>query len=179
MSLLQGHRERLNLTQDELAMKSGISTRTIQRLEAGAIPKGHTLNALSEALRVEKEALTKPLADKILTNPKLTKHINLSSLILIFLPLGSIIAPLLIMFWKKEVNYITKQIVSIQILWTSVSFALIVLSSYIKHGFSLSNQITRYTLFFSLAVNFYIILRNTAEIEKNNKLYIKLNFSVL
>ncbi|HBW81513.1 MAG TPA: DNA-binding protein, partial [Sphingobacterium sp.] len=53
MNKLQSLREKLNLTQEELAQKSNISVRTIQRIEAGQSPKGYTLRALAQALNVE------------------------------------------------------------------------------------------------------------------------------
>ena len=45
-----------NLTQEELSEKSKISVRTIQRIEAGTEPKGHTLRALAQALDIEEYA---------------------------------------------------------------------------------------------------------------------------
>ena len=62
MSILLELREKLNLTQEELADKANISVRTIQRIEAGTKPKGFTLEALSNALGVSKNVL---LEDKI------------------------------------------------------------------------------------------------------------------
>lgn len=50
-------REEQNLTQTELAEKSGVSLRTVQRIEAGNIPKGFTLKALAGALEVDPEDL--------------------------------------------------------------------------------------------------------------------------
>ena len=46
-SIVQHLREEKNLTQTELAEKSGLSLRTIQRTEAGNVPKGYTLKALA------------------------------------------------------------------------------------------------------------------------------------
>ena len=43
MSKLKNLREFQNLTQEELAEKSGVSVRTIQRIETGKKPKGYTL----------------------------------------------------------------------------------------------------------------------------------------
>ena len=43
MSQLKKIREEKNLTQEKLAQQSGISVRTIQRIEAGTDPKGDTL----------------------------------------------------------------------------------------------------------------------------------------
>lgn len=95
------------------------------------------------------------------------------------IPLGSIVLPLVIMYWKKEINKITKQIITIQILWTLASIILVIASSFLKNWFSLSNQLTTVTILILLVVNLYIILRNTLAIEKNNYLHISLNFSVL
>jgi len=179
MSILLELREKLNLIQEELAAKANISVRTIQRIEAGTQPKGFTLEALSSALGVRKTVL---LEDKIESNnnhKQLLKYINLSSIILILIPFGSIVLPLIIMYWKKEINTITKQIISIQLFWTLASFILVIASSFLKNWFSLSNQVTTFTILILLVINLYIILRNTLEIEKNDKLYIRLNFSFI
>ncbi len=58
MSKLKIVREQKNLTQEELSEKSGISVRTIQRIESGIAPKGHTLKALSKTLEILETELT-------------------------------------------------------------------------------------------------------------------------
>jgi len=179
MSSLLRYREKLNLTQEELASKSGISVRTIQRIESGTKPKGYTLDSLSKALGITKSDLLKEKSESEKINKELLKHINLSSILLLFMPLGSIIMPLIIMYWKKEVNDITKKIVSIQILWTLIAVILVIASSFLKNMFSISNQLTSLTILFLILINLYIIIRNTVEIEKNNKLHIALKFSFL
>lgn len=179
MSILLELREKLNLTQEELAEKATISVRTIQRVEAGTKPKGYTLEALSKALGISKEILLEEKIELNNNNKQLIKYINLSSILLLILPLGSIILPLIIMYWKKEVNAVTKKIVSIQILWTITSIILVIASSFFKNWFSLSNQLTTFTILVLIVINLYIILRNTVEIEKRNKLHIKLNFSFI
>ncbi|MCH2228706.1 MAG: helix-turn-helix transcriptional regulator [Crocinitomicaceae bacterium] len=179
MSIVFELRGKLNLTQEELAEKANISVRTIQRIEAGTKPKGFTLEALSKALEVEKNVLLEDKIEEIESNKKLIKYINLSSIILIIVPLGNIVLPLIIMFWKKQINAITKQIISIQILWTLASILVVIASSFLKNWLSLSNQVTTFTILILLVVNLYIILRNTAEIERNDRLHLKLNFSFL
>lgn len=179
MSIILELREKLNLTQEELADKANISVRTIQRIEAGTKPKGFTLEALSNALGVSKNVLLEDQIESNNINKQLIKYINLSSIILIIIPLGSIVLPLIIMYWKKEINKITKQIITIQILWTLASIILVIASAFLKKWLSLSNQIIPFTILILLVVNLYIILRNTLEIEKNNKLHIRLNFSTL
>ena len=173
------YREKLNLTQKQLSEKANISVRTIQRIESGQELKGHTLGALSKALEIKKEKLIQGDLDKNEDNIRLIKLINLSSLLLLIIPLGSIILPLIIMYWKKEVNLITKQIVSIQILWT-LSFPLIVLIViFLGNIFPLSKQTVPLTMLLLILVNAYIIIRNTVEVDKNKKLYINLKFSLI
>lgn len=179
MSQLLRYREKLNLTQEQLSEKANISVRTIQRIEAGQEIKGHTLEALSNALEISKKKLQTNNSEQKEVNIFWLKLINLSSLLLIIIPLGSILLPLIIMYWKKEVNSITKQIVSIQIIWT-LMFPIIVMSViFFSKWLSISNQIVPLTMLLLLLVNVYIILRNTAEIDKNKKLHINLSFSIL
>lgn len=178
MSKLTKYREKLNLTQEELAGKSGISVRTIQRIEAGAKPKGHSLNVLAQALNVSKEQLTEE-SNGPSFNKKLIKLINLSSLPFVIIPLANIIIPLLIIYYKKEFNSLTKQIVSVQIFWTILTTILFLLSPFINRMFSSENKLTLIVIIVSILVNIFIILRNTIALDKKNKLHIKLNFSFL
>ncbi|CAM4158098.1 MULTISPECIES: helix-turn-helix domain-containing protein [Flavobacterium] len=178
MSQLLIYREKLNLTQEQLATKANVSVRTIQRIEAGTIPKGHTLDALCKALDISKEELLQKNIQETKNNYQLLKYINLSSLLLLFIPLGSIIAPLILMHWKKEVNSITKQIVSVQIVWT-IAFPIITLAiAFIGKWLSLNKQVLPLTMVLLFIINVYIILRNAIEINKNKKLYIGLNFNL-
>ncbi len=179
MSPLTEYREKLNLTQEELATKSGISVRTIQRIESGIKPKGYTLETLSKILGINKDALLTEQNELTISNKKLIKYINLSSILLLIVPFGSILMPLIIMYWKKEINTITKQIISIQILWTLASIIFVIGSSFLKNWFFLNNQVTTFTILILLVVNLYVILRNTLAIEKNNNLHIKLNFNII
>ncbi len=176
MSLLLKYRERLNWTQDELSGKSGISVRTIQRIEAGAMPKGYTLKALANAMGVNEDDLVeKPVTGSF--NTPLIKFINLSALLFVFLPPLNIIIPWAFMYYKKEINAVTKQIVSIQILWTIVSGILVVLSAFLKTWFF--EELTLLVILLTLFVNLYIIIRNAIEIDRNGRLRIVLIFSFL
>lgn len=178
MSLLTKHRKKQNLTQDELADKTGLSVRTIQRIEAGSIPKGHSLKVLAEALNIPKEQLIAEETEPVV-NYKLIKWINLSSLPFVLIPLANIAAPLLIMYIKKEVNSLTKQIVSVQILWTILSVIIFLLSPFIGKLIFAQNKLPLLVLIAAILVNIFIILRNTISLDQKNKLRIKLNFSFL
>jgi len=52
------------LTQEELAEQTGLSVRTIQRIESGEVdPRTYTLTALAQALEVDLEVLTSTKID--------------------------------------------------------------------------------------------------------------------
>jgi transcriptional regulator with XRE-family HTH domain len=177
MSSFLEQRKKLNLTQEELAEKANVSVRTIQRIEAGQHPKGYTLDSMSKALGISKDDLLKEESEKI--NRQLIKYINLSSILLMMLPFGSIIIPIIIMRWKKEINSVTKQIVSIQILWTLSFIIIVLLVAFLSKWLSFSKEIIPLTMLILMIVNLYIIIRNTLEIEKSRKLHIYLKFSFL
>ena len=179
MTKLTQYREQHNLTQEELAEKAGVSVRTIQRIEAGATPKGYTLKTLASVLGVAEDALRTTTPAESLPTPHLVKIINLSSLAFFILPFGNIILPLILMHYKKEVNTLTKQIVSVQILWTIISSVLIMLSPFIQKWFSLTRQLILIVIIVCVLTNLFIIIRNTVSLDQQNKLYIKLNFSFI
>ena len=134
MSKLKQIREQQNLTQEELSEKSGISVRTIQRIESGTEPKGHTLKTLSKTLEIsvddllnkKVEVLVEDTTEKSIKNSEIesqinyqkVKMINLSSVLFVLLPPLNILVPLILSYSLKQKNQLTKQIISLQILWT-------------------------------------------------------------
>ncbi|MET6991182.1 helix-turn-helix domain-containing protein [Sediminicola arcticus] len=179
MSKLQEFRERLNLTQKELFEKSGISIRTIQRIEAGTAPKGHTLKVLATTLGIAETELLNTKEKIGVMNYTLLKFINLSSLLGSVFPPVNILLPLLIMIIKKQFNPIAKQIVSVQISITIASFIIFMVSALIKNWFSLGNEFTMIIMALLVLANVCVIIINTAGIDKNKDLYIRLNFSFI
>lgn len=201
MSELKKIREKQNLTQEELAEKSGLSVRTIQRIEAGTEPKGYTLRTLASTLEVsEKDLLITDipteeiiidspiLMDEIETqqaistiendeifNSTLIKIINLSSLPLAWFPIANFLPPLLIMIFTKEKSPIVKQIISLQIFLAIISPIVFLIVAFFKLG-SASVMITLVGL---TLLNIFIILRNAYEIDKNKELCYKLNFNII
>lgn len=191
MSELRKIREIKNLTQEELAQKSGLSVRTIQRIEAGMQPKGYTLKTLAKNLDVAEKDLWIP---EIVAEPEikveeipaakpeeqsanfaLIKIINLSSLPLAWFPIANFIPPLLIMIFMKEKSRITKQIISLQIFLAICSPVIFMIVVLLKLG----SPFVMVTMVLLVLANIYIILRNAYEIDKKNSLYYKLNFSFL
>jgi transcriptional regulator with XRE-family HTH domain len=176
MSKLKTIREQQNFTQEEIAEKSGISVRTIQRIESGKDPKGYTLRILAQTLGIEEDELTTPIKTETvnIVNIKV-KLINLSSLPFTILPLGNIIVPILLIYVWKIKNPLTQQIVSLQIIWTIIAPIIFLLGVFMKLG----NKFTLVLIVLLVLSNVIMILRNAFEIDKNKKLYFKLNFNLL
>lgn len=179
MSKLKKNREKLNLTQEELSDKSGVSIRTIQRIESGIEPKGQTLKLLAKTLGIKENELLKKEETRIEINSTLIKVINLSSLPFIIIPPANFIIPLILMFVKREFNPLTKQIVSIQILWLIFSIIIFMLSSFMKNWFSLGSNFILVVMILLVLSNVFIILKNTAEVDKKGKLFFRLKFSLI
>lgn len=194
MSKLRAAREQKNLTQEELSEKSKISVRTIQRIEAGTEPKGHTLRALAQALEIEETSLQDnaviPDTDdevihenipevKIEPQPEinysLIKIINLSSLLFTLLPPLNILVPLLLMFTMKQRNNLVREIISVQMIWTVMAPIVFMLGIFLKLG----RQFTLVLMIAIVLTNIFIILRNAAEIDRNKKLYFRLKFNMI
>lgn len=170
-------REQKHLTQEELAIESGISIRTIQRIESGQVPKGHTLKALAKALDLDLTTLNKKATEN--RNYSLIKIINLSSAFVFSIPFFNVILPLTIMYFGKQFNNTTKQILSLQILWTIVSSLIFFLASFLKNALSLSHRFPLWILLVFIIINIIIILKNAASLDKNQKLFFKLSFNII
>lgn len=194
MSKLKAIREQLNLTQEELAEKSGVSVRTIQRIEAGTEPKGYTRRVLAAALQIPEESLlekaVQPASGPATQNhaeeiPKVEnvrtvhfsriKIINLSSLPFVVFPPLNIILPVVLMFAFKLKQPIVKQIISVQLLWSILAPIIFMLGIFMRLG----NRFTLVWMILLALSNIFIILRNAAEIDKNKQLYFKLNFNLI
>jgi transcriptional regulator with XRE-family HTH domain len=191
MSKLKSKRELLNLTQEELSEKSGVSVRTIQRIESGKEPKGYTLRVLAEKLNIkEKELQDKPIEigtkedfkenpilneEPVAINYSTVKWINLSSLPFIIVPLFNILVPLFLMLYFKIKHPIIKQIISLQIMWTIAAPILFIFGIFLKLG----NNFTLVMMIAIVLSNVYLILRDTIELDKHQKLHYQLYFSMI
>jgi transcriptional regulator with XRE-family HTH domain len=190
MSELRKIREEQNLTQEELAEKSGLSVRTIQRIESGITPKGYTLKALASGLGVhEKEVLPPEVHDEEVTDEQpvlmqeetetvrysLVKIINLSSIPFAWFPIANFLLPLLIMLFTKQKSSMVKQIISLQIFSAVIAPVIFMIVALMKLG---SGSVLITMILLTLA-NLYIILRNAYEIDKRQKLFYRLNFSMI
>jgi len=172
-------REQKNLTQNELAEKSGISLRTIQRIESGSPLKGFSLSAISRALETEPENLFFSPEKK--TDTERAKLINFSALAGLVIPFGGIIFPLVLTSKTKDHGnkILGKNIVSIQIILTAVlSFSLIIIP-FVQKYFSIKTPLFIYAVIIFLILKLMVVIINGISLNKNNDLYIKLKTSFL
>ena len=172
-------RERKHLTQEELAEQSGLSVRTIQRIEAGQEPKGHTAKVLAETLDLDLSSLSKSNKKTDTINYSLVKWINLSSAFVCFIPLLNIVLPLILNRLYKQNNHLIKGIITLQILWSIVSSLVVVVAGFLKLTFDLHHQTGLWIFIFLIILNLIMILVNSANIDKNKSLYFKLGFSFI
>ncbi|NML68995.1 helix-turn-helix domain-containing protein [Chryseobacterium sp. RP-3-3] len=172
-------REKKNMTQTELAEKSGLSLRTVQRIEAGSIPKGFTLKAVARALETEPEDLI--AANEENTNVDRAKLINLVALAGLIIPFGGVIFPLILTYKTKDpVNKeLGKNIVSIQIILAGIVSVLMIISPFIQKALSLKTPLFLIFLIAFISVKLLIIVKNGIGLNKNGDLYIKLKTSFL
>ena len=119
-------RNRKGFSQDELSEASGLSLRTIQRIENGeTVPHGDSLKRLAIALQVAPDEI---IDWQIQEDDSLITMLNLSQLGFLAFPLLGILIPLVI--WNlsrdkiKNMNSVGKSILNFQISWTLSLFAL-------------------------------------------------------
>ena len=83
------------------------------------------------------------------------------------------------MVLTKQQHLLSKQIISLQIMWTVVTIAVFLFSVILRNRFFLDDAIPVMVLGFFMLINAIIIIRNAAEIDKKGRLYINLNFNLL
>ncbi len=112
-------RVKRGLSQEQLAEDSGLSLRTIQRIENGeTIPRGDSLKRLATALHVSTDEI---LDWQLIEDKNVLFILNLSQLGIIAFPLLGVIIPMAIWILKKEsVKNVNEQgilILNFQISW--------------------------------------------------------------
>ncbi len=89
--LIKELRLKKGITQEELAAKTDISVRTIQRIESGDVdPRAFTLQSIAAALEVDYEVLVSAETDLAASNEKETSRwlplLHLSGILLLIIP---------------------------------------------------------------------------------------------
>lgn len=166
-------REEKNMTQNELAEKSGLSLRTIQRIEAGNVLKGFTLKTIAEALETNPENL---IIKKENIQIERAKLINLSVLSGLIIPFGSVIFPLVLTYKTQDAQNkeIGKQIVSLQIVLSLILSVIMIVSPFIQRLFTFKFPLFIIPLIAILCIKFLIVILNGIRLNQKQELAIKL-----
>lgn len=181
MNTIKKIREQQGYTQAILAERTGLSLRTIQRLEASnKPPKGHTLKMLSEVFGMPPSTLLvqfQNVEKNQTTEIDTIRFINLSILSFIGIPFGNIIFPFLL--WRKNrqsklVNEAGRRILNFQIIWWVVTATLLSLSPFLSYQFFSNASIIFYVLFISYAVNIVIVCMTAAKLKTNDYNFLNL-----
>lgn len=170
-------REENRLTQKELAEKAGLSLRTIQRIEAGNIPKGFTLKALAESLNTTPENLI----EKEDNNIERAKLINSSALFGLIIPFGGIIFPLILNYKTQDIynKKLGRNIIGLQIILSIIMSLFLIASPFIQEGLLLKFPVFLVVLITFLCLKLIVIIINGISLNKNKDLHTKLKFNFL
>lgn len=162
------------MTQTELAESSGLSLRTVQRIEAGSIPKGFTLKAIARTLETEPENLISD--DDEVVNIERAKLINLSALAGLIIPFGGVIFPLILTYRTHDPvnNELGKNIVGIQIILAGIFSVLMIISPFLQKALSIKIPFFMIFLIAFLCIKLIIMIKNGISLNKKSDLCIKL-----
>ncbi|WP_339904738.1 helix-turn-helix domain-containing protein [uncultured Cyclobacterium sp.] len=117
-------RNRKGISQEELSEKSGLSLRTIQRIENGETePRGDSLKRLASTFNVSPDEITDW---QIVEDNTIVNLLSLTQFSFLVFPILGVLVPLVIWISKKDkiknVDKIGKAIINFQITWTIVVF---------------------------------------------------------
>lgn len=167
-------RKRKGFSQEFLAEESGISLRTIQRIEKGETqPRGDTLQRIAKGLGVTSEEL---IDWKLEKNSSYLVLLNTSALSFLFFPILGVLIPLVLWVSKKnnvhKVDEVGKEVVNFQITWCLFIF-LFYLLIFVRIIFDISISlrlnplvITAYFVILYI-LNVTLIVYNSIRIKKS------------
>ncbi|EDP70019.1 transciptional regulator [Flavobacteriales bacterium ALC-1] len=186
MSIIKNIREQNGYTQAELAKQTGLSLRTIQRLESSnKEPKGYTLKMLSEVFDMEPLLLQEKFQniEKSQNSEKTSiQLLNLSILSFIGIPFGNLIFPFIL--WRKNrksklVDEVGRRIINFQIIWWIIFSMLLCISPFISRKFLSNTQIILYVLFVGYAFNVVIVFITAMKLRRNDFNFLKTSLRLL
>lgn len=166
-------RKQKGMSQELLAEESGLSLRTIQRIENGQTnPTGESLKRLSNALNVNPDEL---IDWSIKEDKRYLTFLNLSALTFLFFPLLGILIPFILWTSRKgkikNINKLGKDLINFEITWTLLLFFIPFLwflfsKIGILESFTLSSIFTIIGVMYF--INLIFILLNTLRISNEN-----------
>ncbi len=179
---ISAKRKSKGFSQELLAENSGISLRTIQRIEnSQSNPRPYTIKVIADALNIKSEDLfdiQNTGSEPLLSHSSESKInlINSSALLGILLPLFNIVAPFI--FWSvnkahPQVNEKGKKVISFQILWFLIT-SLVLLSTHFLHykitGELVSGRIPIVVVVYIalLIPNVFLTIKTSIQLKKGN-----------
>jgi len=176
-------RNQKGMSQEVLADESGLSLRTIQRIEKGATnPTGESLKRLSNALSVNPDEL---IDWAIKEDKRYLIFLNLSALTFLFFPMLGILVPFILWTSRKgkikNINKLGRDVINFEITWTILLFFIPFLL-FLLSKIGLLENLTLNMLFtatgFMYLINLIYILLNTLKIsnEKDVMFYPQIKF---
>jgi transcriptional regulator with XRE-family HTH domain len=165
-------RKAAGLSQADLAEKTMLSLRTIQRIEREKnIPRGYTIKVIAAALEVTPDMLSgaAPIDRQVVL--KRLESINLSVLLFLIIPFGNLIFPIL--FWNRHAHHALidragREIINFQITWSLITYFLLAVSPFVQRLIGTSFPILFTVLIVAFAVNIAIVLRTGSRIRSEN-----------
>ncbi|MDV7139127.1 helix-turn-helix domain-containing protein [Maribacter sp. TH_r10] len=170
-------RRQKGMTQELLAENSGLSLRTIQRIENNeTVPRGDSLKRLAIALNTTPDEI---IDWKMQEDKSYLIIMSLSSLGFLFFPILGIIIPLVFWISKKDklknVNELGKSILNFELTWSILLFTywILIFSGAIGGIMNPISPASILKIYFPAIVlyifNFTIIVINTIRISKEKK----------
>lgn len=184
-------RNRKGISQERLAEDSGLSLRTIQRIEKNeTVPRGDTLKKLAIELGSSPDEI---IDWKIEKDQNYLTLMSLSSFGFLLFPILGIIIPLTMWVYKKEkiegVNKLGKSILNFQISWTLLLFLSYAFIGVIFLVLILTDTSASWTLliwqsWLPITLVFYLyniilIIMNTIKIRNEKSIRFKPSFNIL
>ena len=199
---LKEHRLNRHLSQSELAAQSGISIRTIQRIENGeSTGSPYVIRTLCKSLDIDPEHLIvnpEPHVTEKLIQPKESdedrtrdknaydtrlKYINFSALSVLGFPFLNLVLPAVLYFvfkkslWHAHDKNAALKILSLHILWSVFTLVLMIFIPLIDHLFFGIEEVMEIPLFIwiylVLVITLVVIILHTAsDINKRKNLLI-------
>jgi len=181
-------RTRKGISQELLAEETGLSLRTIQRIENDeTVPRGDSLKRLAQALNTSPDEI---IDWKIQEDSNYLTIMNLGALTFLFFPLLGILIPLILWISKRDkiqsVNELGKSILNFQISWTlAIFFYSIFLVIGIFSGFLLSEDPNENPLPILLPIiglylyNIFMIILNTVRVYNKKTFHYKPALQIL
>lgn len=166
------YRTRKGMSQEVLAEKSGISHRTVQRIENGeSNPTGDTLQRLSTALGINPDEL---MDWTIKEDRGYLVFLNLSALSFIIFPILGILVPFIMWTSQKDkimdVNKVGGALINFQVNWL-ILLVFIPVSLFLVSKIELLESVSFRTLFIIVAamymMNIIFIIINTIRLNNN------------